>query len=142
MPHQRLADRDVGRFDIAGVLLLAAGISLVLVALNTSAGKTMLVAGVALLVVFVLVERRADVPVVPLRLFASRTYSAVTVAGLFFTVATVPTGLFFGLYYQQVRGFSATMSAFTVVPSGPQCDVIAGWSPYSFALRRNRVATV
>ncbi|GAB3877800.1 MDR family MFS transporter [Kibdelosporangium lantanae] len=116
VPHQRLADRDVGRFDIAGVLLLAAGISLVLVALNTSAGKTMLVAGVALLVVFVLVERRADVPVVPLRLFASRTYSAVTVAGLFFTVATVPTGLFFGLYYQQVRGFSATMSAFTVVP--------------------------
>jgi MFS family permease len=116
VPHLRLPDRDVGRFDVAGVLLLATGISLVLVALNNSAGVAMLVAGVALLVVFVFVERRVSVPIVPLRLFASRTYSAVTVAGMFFTIATVPTGLFFGLYYQQVRGFSATTAALLVVP--------------------------
>jgi predicted MFS family arabinose efflux permease len=67
-------------------------------------------------VVFVLVERRASLPIVPLRLFASRTYSAVTIAGFLFTVASMPAGLFVGLYFQQVRGYSATASALMVIP--------------------------
>src|SRR5438067_694825 len=94
VPHFRQPDRDTGRFDTAGVLLLTAGISLILVALNNSLGNALLVIGIALLVAFVIAERRASVPIVPLRLFGSRTYSAVTLAGFLFTVATMPAGLF------------------------------------------------
>jgi MFS family permease len=112
----RESARDSGRFDVAGVVLLSLGISLILVALNNSAGVVMLAAGAALIVVFVLVERRASLPIVPLRLFASRTYSAVTIAGFLFTVASMPAGLFVGLYFQQVRGYSATASALMVIP--------------------------
>jgi predicted MFS family arabinose efflux permease len=76
----------------------------------------MLIGGATVLGVFVAVERKASVPLVPLRLFHSRTYSAVTIAGFLFTVATMPSGLFIGLYFQQVRGFSATASALMVIP--------------------------
>lgn len=103
--HER---KEHGRFDVAGVLLLSAAISLILVGF--------IVVGVVLLGVFVVVERRASVPIVPLRLFASRTYGAVTVAGFLFTVATMPAGLFVGLYFQQVRGLSATESGLMVIP--------------------------
>ncbi|TCO52390.1 MFS transporter [Actinocrispum wychmicini] len=116
VPGGRPPGRDVGRFDVAGVLLLSAGIALVLVALNNSQGVLMLLAGLAVLASFIFVERRAAVPIVPLRLFSNRTYSAVSLAGFLFTVATMPAGLFIGLYFQQVRGLSATQSALTVIP--------------------------
>ncbi|MEV6906206.1 MFS transporter [Amycolatopsis sp. NPDC051071] len=116
VPHDRQPDRDTGRFDTAGVLLLTVGISLVLVALNNSLGIALLAVGMALLATFVFVEQRASVPIVPLRLFGSRPYSAVTLAGFLFTAATMPAGLFLGLYFQQVRGYGATASGLMVLP--------------------------
>jgi EmrB/QacA subfamily drug resistance transporter len=116
VPAHREPRQETGRFDLAGIVLLALAISLILVSLNTSAGFPLLVGGLLLAAVFVMVERRASVPVVPLRLFSSRTYSAVTIAGFLFTVATMPAGLFIGLYFQQVRGFSATTSAVMILP--------------------------
>jgi EmrB/QacA subfamily drug resistance transporter len=117
----RLVPRDVageehGRFDLAGVVLLTLGISLVLVGLTAGAGLVLVFAGLGVLVLFVLVERSASVPIVPLRLFASRTYSAVTIAGFMFTVGMMPVGLFIGLYFQQVLGRSATESGLMVLP--------------------------
>lgn len=105
-----------GGFDVAGVLLLTLGISLVLIGLTTGAGLTMFGTGLGVLVAFVLVERKAGVPIVPLRLFASRTYSAVTIAGFLFTVGMMPVGLFIGLYFQQVLRHSATVSGLMVLP--------------------------
>nr|WP_042198576.1 MFS transporter [Kibdelosporangium sp. MJ126-NF4]CEL23426.1 drug resistance transporter, EmrB/QacA family [Kibdelosporangium sp. MJ126-NF4]CTQ96806.1 drug resistance transporter, EmrB/QacA family [Kibdelosporangium sp. MJ126-NF4] len=99
-----------GRFDLAGVALLGLGVSFVLV------GGWLLPAGIATLAVFVAVERRAEVPIVPLRLFGSRGYSAATVAGFLFTVAMMPAGLFLGVYFQQVLGYSATASGWMVLP--------------------------
>ncbi|GLY34553.1 hypothetical protein Amsp01_005770 [Amycolatopsis sp. NBRC 101858] len=116
VPHRRPEDRDTGRFDTAGVALLAAAICLILVALGAEHTLALLPAGAVLLVAFVVVERRADVPIVPLRLFGSRTFSAVTVAGFLFTAATTPAGLFFGLYFQQVRGYGATAAGLMVLP--------------------------
>jgi EmrB/QacA subfamily drug resistance transporter len=116
VPAYREPDRDMGRFDLAGVLLMTLGISFVLIALTVAAGVGLLLAGLALLVGFVFVERKASVPIVPLRLFGSRTYSAATAAGFLFTVGMVPAGLFIGLYFQQVRGFTATSSALMLLP--------------------------
>jgi EmrB/QacA subfamily drug resistance transporter len=107
---------EQGRFDLAGVLLLTLGISLVLIGLTTGAGLAMVLIGAGVLVAFVLVERKAGVPIVPLRLFASRTYSAATIAGFLFTVGMMPVGLFIGLYFQQVLGHSATEAGLMVLP--------------------------
>ncbi|MBP2330783.1 EmrB/QacA subfamily drug resistance transporter [Kibdelosporangium banguiense] len=107
---------ESGRFDVAGVLLLTLGISLVLVGLTVANGLPITAVGVVGLVVFVLVERKADVPVVPLRLFGSRTYSAASLAGFLFTVGMMPVGLFIGLYFQQSLGYSATAAGLLVLP--------------------------
>ncbi len=114
VPAVRPPHQETGRFDTEGVLLLTAGISVILLALTYDA--KLLLAGAALVVVFVLVERKAAVPIVPLRLFNGRTYSALSIAGFLFTVGSMPVGLFLGLYLQQVRGFSATESALMVIP--------------------------
>lgn len=93
VPRGRPGDRDTGRFDTAGVLLLTVAISLVLIALGTEHATALLPAGLALRAAFVAVERRAELPIVPLRLFGGRTYLAVTCAGFLFTAATMPAGL-------------------------------------------------
>lgn len=101
---------ETGRFDAAGLVLLTAGISFVLI------GGWLAAAGLVVLAAFVLVERRADVPIVPLRLFARRGYSATTAAGFLFTVAMMPAGLFLGVHFQQGLGYSATASGWLVLP--------------------------
>ncbi|KAA9152104.1 MFS transporter [Amycolatopsis acidicola] len=116
LPHQPRAGRDTGRFDFAGVFLLTGAISLMLVALTNSLGVAVFAAGAVLLGAFVFVERRAAVPIMPLRLFGRRDYSAVTAAGFLFTAASLPAGLFLSLYFQQARGFGATESGLMVLP--------------------------
>nr|WP_225955314.1 MFS transporter [Kibdelosporangium phytohabitans] len=109
-PSSTVERTETGRFDYAGLALLSSGISFVLI------GGWLLPAGLLALAVFVAVERKAEVPIVPLRLFGSRGYSAATAAGFLFTVAMMPAGLFLGVYFQQVLGYSATASGWLVLP--------------------------
>ncbi|GAB3977842.1 hypothetical protein GCM10029978_068850 [Actinoallomurus acanthiterrae] len=69
-----------------------------------------------MLALLVPVERRAAVPVLPLRLFRNRTYTALLGAGFFFQVAALPVGILLPLYFQRVRGESATVSGLLVLP--------------------------
>ena len=110
VPRTTVERTETGRFDVAGLVLLTAGISFVLV------GGWWVPAGLVALVAFVAVERNAEVPIVPLRLFGNRGYSATTAAGFLFTVAMMPAGLFLGVYFQHVLGYSATTSGWLVLP--------------------------
>ncbi|MFI5821284.1 MFS transporter [Streptomyces rishiriensis] len=130
LPDHRPAAAPSGRLDVAGIALLAAGLSLVLTGLslkgNTAAGHPpswidpavvgCLLGGLAVLALLVPVERRAAVPVLPMRLFHHRTYSALLAAGFFFQVAALPVGVFLPLYFQHVRGHSATVSGLLLLP--------------------------
>jgi EmrB/QacA subfamily drug resistance transporter len=130
LPERRPAAAQSGRLDVAGVLLLAAGLSLALTGLslkgNTAAGHTpswtdptvaiCLLGGAALLALLVPVERRAAVPVLPLRLFRHRTYSALLTAGFFFQAAAMPIAILLPLYFQHVCGRSATVSGLLLLP--------------------------
>lgn len=69
-----------------------------------------------LLALLVPVERRASVPVLPLRLFRHRTYSALLTGGFFLQAAALPVGVLLPLYFQQVRGHSATTSGLLLLP--------------------------
>ncbi|WP_432254052.1 MFS transporter [Streptomyces sp. HNM1019] len=75
-----------------------------------------LLGGLALLATLIPVERRATVPVLPLRLFRHRTYTALLTAGFFFQVAALPVGIFLPLYFQHIRGHSATTSGLLLLP--------------------------
>ncbi|WP_370942146.1 MFS transporter [Amycolatopsis sp. cg5] len=131
VPAFRNPDVPSGKPDTLGAVLLIASLSFVLFGLTekgrTSAGQALygwfslevagcLAAGLVLLALFVVVELRVAVPLVPLGLFRNPTYSAVLAASGFFSLAMFPAVLFMPLYFQQVRGVSATVSALLLFP--------------------------
>ncbi|MGW3944413.1 hypothetical protein [Streptomyces phaeochromogenes] len=75
-----------------------------------------LLGGLVLLALLVPVERQAAVPILPLRLFQNRSYSALLSAGFFFQVAALPVGIFLPLHFQYVLGHSATVSGLLLMP--------------------------
>jgi EmrB/QacA subfamily drug resistance transporter len=111
--------------DYLGALLIAmAATSLVLL---TSLGGTtypwssapivmLAVAGVALIGAFVLAERRAPEPVVPLRLFANRVFSASSAIGFVVGFAMFGAITFLPLFLQIVKGVNPTISGLRLLP--------------------------
>jgi len=73
-------------------------------------------AGLVFLGVFVLVERRAIEPVVPLHLFRNRTFSASMVAIFFAAFGFGALIIFLPFYFLIVEGVSATESGYRFLP--------------------------
>jgi EmrB/QacA subfamily drug resistance transporter len=111
------------RIDIPGSVLAAAGLGLLTYGL-IRAGEGLdalvvgtVVAGAALLVAFVLVQRRSDHPLVPLDMFASRRFTAINLV-TFATYAAL--GVFFFLlvlHLQVVAGFSPLLAGTAMLPA-------------------------
>ncbi|WP_019633812.1 MFS transporter [Actinomadura atramentaria] len=108
--------------DVPGLLLLGAGVLVFMLPFVqerqwTGALKWLLVpAGLALLVAFVLWERRARAPMVNLALFRFRSYAlGATIALLYFAGFT---GIFFifTLYLQNGLGYSALGAGLAITP--------------------------
>ena len=74
------------------------------------------VAGVALIGVFVLVERRAAEPVLPLHLFKLRTFSMTSVVGFIVGFAMFGAITYLPAFFQVVRGISPTISGVYLLP--------------------------
>ncbi|MEU7042636.1 MFS transporter [Streptomyces varsoviensis] len=72
--------------------------------------------GVALLVPFVLVERRAAEPVLPLRLFKIRTFALCSVIGFVVGFAMFGSMTYLPTFLQVVHGVSPTMSGVHMLP--------------------------
>jgi predicted MFS family arabinose efflux permease len=111
--------------DVAGAILLAgalAGIVLVTDLGGTSASwSSPLVLGLGALVAaslfaFVLVERRAAEPVLPLRLFRDRTFAVTSAAGLVVGMALFGSATYLPLFLQVVKGSSPTASGLELLP--------------------------
>lgn len=102
------------RFDWAGQLTGTAGLVAVVAGLieagrGTSPALTwaLLVAGVALLAVFVLVEHRSRAPMMPLGVFRSPGFTGATVGGFAFQFGAYGLQFFLALYLQAAWGVSA-----------------------------------
>lgn len=65
---------------------------------------------------FVLAERRAAEPIIPLHLFASRNFVLATVAGLAMGIVMFGTVSYLPTYLQMVTGMSATVSGLMTLP--------------------------
>jgi EmrB/QacA subfamily drug resistance transporter len=77
-----------------------------------------LVAGTVLLAgLFVAIERRADEPIIPMRLFRNPVFSVGNLFAFLAGVAMFGTIIFLPVYLQAVKGFSPTESGLALLPA-------------------------
>src|SRR3989440_4035430 len=113
--------RDI---DFAGALTLAATLVPLLIALSITRDHEFTspeVVGLLLIaavmgVIFFIVERRTDHPVVPFDLWKNPTFSVSTAIGFLLGFAMFGAILFVGLVYQGVLGMPATNSGLLITP--------------------------
>ncbi|MBE1592025.1 MFS transporter [Nonomuraea angiospora] len=120
-PVERSEER---RLDVAGAVTITAAIMLLVLgverAAHVGAGWTAgaLVAGLALVALFLVIERRSAAPLVRLGIFRSAPLVRANLAGLLFS------GAFFGfqfiavLYLQEVRGWSSLQTSLAMLAVG------------------------
>jgi EmrB/QacA subfamily drug resistance transporter len=111
--------------DYLGASLLAAGLSAII--LFTSLGGTtwawdspqsiaLIILGPLLLIAFVLVERRAAEPIVPLQLFQNRIFVVTSAIGFIVGFALFGAVTYLPLYLQIVKGHSPSSSGLLLTP--------------------------
>ncbi len=113
-------------FDTAGAVLGTAGLLAIVYGVVRSEPKGwgsgevlgILAAGVALLIAFVMVERRSKAPLVPLRLFRSRALSVSSGALALNGAGFLSMFFLTAIYLQQVRGDSALEAGVHFLPMG------------------------
>jgi predicted MFS family arabinose efflux permease len=88
-------------------------------------GTGLLVLAAALLVLFVLVERRVAEPVIPLRLFRNPVVRAAALTGLLSGMAMFGAITYVPLYLQAVSGSTATQAGWVLMP------FVLGWVVFS-----------
>lgn len=84
--------------------------------------------GVILLLAFVWWEARSPHPMVPLKLFKSRTFTGTNLLTLFLYGALGGALFFLPLNLQQVQGYSATFSGFANLPLSILLTVMSPWA--------------
>ncbi len=118
----RRADRR--NFDVAGAVSVTAGLLLIVFgAVSTNdygwgSARTLLplAAGVALLIAFFVIERRAAAPIMPLDIFRIRSVSSGNAVAFLANAASLPMYFLLGLYLQDVYGFSPLQAGLAFLP--------------------------
>ncbi len=113
-----------GRFDLFGALSATLGVGGLVFGIVHAAEHgwvspittTTLIAGAVLVVAFVLIERRATQPIMPLRLFASRRRSGAYVARFLYLGAMIAFFFFTTQFLQEVLGFNPLQAGLGFLP--------------------------
>ncbi len=122
--HLPFTSRQV-KIDWAGATLLVAGVSAILIGTQTGGrdfawtSPTLIglfVAGAALIVGFVMRERVAAEPILPLRLLRNDTFRSTSLIGFLTGGVMFGVIIFLPQYLQVVRGTSATASGLMMLP--------------------------
>lgn len=117
-------ERHTGRFDLAGAVLSSVAMTALVFGIVRSShagwGDGVVLAalggGVALSVVFVALQARAEQPVMPLHLFASRERSGAYGARMLFLGAMVGFFFFTTQFLQRVEGFTPLQAGMAFLP--------------------------
>ena len=116
-------NRRQARIDWLGAALLTGGIGGLLISLEQGRGGWLqpsvvggIAAGSALLVAFVIVERRAEDPMIPPRLFSNRVVLLCALIGLFIGSVNYGATTFLPLYFQDSLFVSPTESGLRMMP--------------------------
>jgi EmrB/QacA subfamily drug resistance transporter len=115
----------VREFDLRGALTATVGLSLLVLGIvrtdqtgwGNSSTLLLIAAGVVLLLAFLLIEGRfARAPLMPLRIYSSRTLSAANIVVLLVGGSTFAMWFFVSLYLQQVLGYSPIRAGLAFLP--------------------------
>jgi EmrB/QacA subfamily drug resistance transporter len=117
--------RHHGRFDIAGALSSTIGMFTLVYGIIHSASAgwndrvtvTCIAVAIVLLVLFILIESRAQQPILPLRLFASRQRSGAYAARALYLGAMMSFWFFTTQYLQRVLGFTPLEAGAAFLPT-------------------------
>ncbi|MFC1440392.1 MFS transporter [Streptacidiphilus sp. N1-10] len=114
-------DSATGRFDLRGAVLAALALGALTAALTSAAGDPVQAAVAAVLAVlagtlFVLTERRAAAPMLPLELFASRLFTVVNIATVLIYGAMGGLLFFLVLQLQITAGFTPLLAGLGTLP--------------------------
>jgi EmrB/QacA subfamily drug resistance transporter len=121
MPHVRREHS----IDYTGAALVVASVSSFLLytawagpdqGWGSGTGVALLVAGALLAVAFVLVELRAEEPIIPMRLFGNSIFSIANLFGFLIGIAMFGSMIFIPVYLQVVDGMSPTESGLAMLP--------------------------
>jgi MFS family permease len=121
-------------FDVAGAVTVTAGLALLVYALvdANDAGwgsvQTLGVAAlaIALLAVFVVIERHAPRPLAPLSIFRNRALRGANIVSITMTMAFFPMFFFLTFYAQYVLGYEPIEAGFAQLPIALSIIVFAG----------------
>jgi EmrB/QacA subfamily drug resistance transporter len=117
-------DRNRGRFDLAGALTSTLGMTALVYGFVHAASDGWanlatvgsFALGLALLAAFVVTELRAESPITPLRLFASRNRSSSYVARLLLVAGMMGMFFFLAQFLRGVLGYSDLKTGFAFLP--------------------------
>jgi hypothetical protein len=122
------------QFDVMGAVSITGGLSALVYALvdanRAGWGSTqtvgLLALSVILMAVFVVTELRSTHPLVPFRIFRSRTLTGSNVSGLLIGASLFSMFFFISLYMQQVLGYDALKAGLSYLPLALAIIVSAG----------------
>ncbi len=113
------------RVDVAGILTMAVAVTALILATSWGGNQydwaSWQVIGLFAVTVvfgaaFVMVERRAAEPIIPLHLFAHRNFNLTTLTGLVIAIAMFGVIGYMPTYLQMSTGVSATVSGLMLIP--------------------------
>ena len=117
-------EESTGRIDVLGAVLCALGLAGPVFALIQQPSHGWgdptvwipLVAGLAMLVLFVVHEHRSDHPMLPLGIFRSRNFAVGNLATLAIYGGLGAATFFVAIFLQQVAGYSAVAAGLSLTP--------------------------
>ncbi|WP_018684892.1 MFS transporter [Actinokineospora enzanensis] len=108
--------RRAPRLDLLGAVLLVAGVSAGLLALQRDGSWQLGVAAVVVLVGFVLWEKRAAEPILPIRLFRARTFGMLNLGSLLLGAAITGVLVYLTVYVQLAQHVTPTQAGLSLLP--------------------------
>jgi EmrB/QacA subfamily drug resistance transporter len=126
LPHDR-PDDNPGRLDWIGLVMAASGTVGITYGLSESATTGSLsspavvwpiVLGITMILLFVVRSRRISYPLLDLKLYRIRAYSAATVVMFCLGAALFGAMILLPLYFQVARGEDAVMTGLMLIPQG------------------------
>jgi EmrB/QacA subfamily drug resistance transporter len=124
------------RFDAAGAVTATAGLVALVYAISraplvgwaTAQTIGFLVGSVALLASFLVIESRAEAPLMPFRIFRTRTVTGANITGFLLGAVVFSNFFLLTLYVQQVLGWSPLRTGITFLATAGTVVVVAGLS--------------
>jgi EmrB/QacA subfamily drug resistance transporter len=113
------------KIDYLGAALVVAAVSAILLYTAWAGGQFgytasislgLLAVGAVLTVAFVLVEQRAEEPIIPLRLFRNRVFTPTVLFTMLMGLAMFGGIIYLPVYFQVVQGMTPTQSGLALVP--------------------------